>query len=196
MQREVTKNLMEAPKIRKYTYEEYLELEERSEAKIEFYRGYIIAMTGGTIEHNTIGGNMHTLLRQHIKGKPCRAYYEMKLQVENSSTYTFPDVMLTCDPRDTEKKRALVIEYPNLVIEVLSNSTRNLDKSDKLTEYRKLPSLLYYVTIEQYRPEVEIHSKAGDIWRKDVYTGMDDVINFGLLNLKMSLKDIYEYVEF
>lgn len=181
---------------RKYTYKEYLDIDQQSALKHEFYYGDVYAMTGGTLRHTEIIANLVAVLRPKMKLRGCKVYPEARLEAKHEEVYFFPDVMVSCNEKDTKSPKNVTMKYPGLLIEVLSNSTKNFDKTKKLEAYRKLPSLFYYLTIEQVNPDVEVHSKAGDIWRKDTYTSMDNVIDLPLLELQLPLGDIYDDIIF
>lgn len=173
-----------------------MEIESLSPLKHEFYYGDVYAMTGDTFRHTETIVNITTFLRPKMKKRGGKVYPETKLEVKSEEVYFFPDVMINCDDRDIQTPKGIIMKYPGLLIEVLSNSTKKFDKTGKLEAYRKIPSLLYYLIVEQAKPEVEVHSKAGDIWRKDVYTTMDDIIDLPLLELQLPLNDIYDDIIF
>ncbi|HNS94309.1 MAG TPA: Uma2 family endonuclease, partial [Thauera sp.] len=77
---------------------EYLTLEARSPVRHEYVAGEIFAMTGASIRHNIIAGNLYTALRTHLRGTPCRALMEgVKLYLKKERSYFYPDVMVTCE---------------------------------------------------------------------------------------------------
>jgi len=85
------------------TVEEYLQLEEHSPIKHEYIDGQIYAMAGASDAHVTIAGNLFALLRNHIRGTGCRIYIsDMKVRIESLNRYYYPDLFVTCDPRDQE----------------------------------------------------------------------------------------------
>ena len=79
--------------------EEYLEGEKIAELKHEYVDGHIYAMAGAHSNHNVLSGNVHGEFRNHLKGKPCRAYMsDMKVRIANGSKYYYPDVLVNCPP--------------------------------------------------------------------------------------------------
>ena len=85
----------------RYTAEEYFALEAHSEVRHEFFDGEVFAMAGGTIPHNLIKGNIVAGLRPGVRQRGCRLYDEsVRLAVQNDFHYTYPDVMVSCDPSD------------------------------------------------------------------------------------------------
>ena len=123
-------------KSNRYTYEEYLELEEHSELRQEYYYGEIFALAGTSIVHNDIALNstfaLRTVLRE--KGKTCKVNSEsVKVEIKSQNHYTYPDVVVSCSEKEDENKS---IKYPILIVEVLSNSTRNLTTKSFLSTWR------------------------------------------------------------
>ena len=125
------------------TPEDYLALERSVDFKSEYFNGEIFAMTGASIRHNIIAGNLYTALRTHLRGSPCRALMEgVKLYLKKERSYFYPDVMVTCESRLLELDAQMqIVDSPTLIIEVLSPSTEGIDRREKLRAYRTLPSL-------------------------------------------------------
>lgn len=106
----------------------------------EFVRGEVFAMAGAGERHVTVAGNVYLALRQHLAGTPCRTFItDMKLRVDAADAYFYPDVMVTCSPRDAEQSH--VKSEPVLLVEVLSPATAAFDRGDKFAAYRSLGSL-------------------------------------------------------
>lgn len=177
------------------TLDEYFRVEEASEERYEFVRGQLRLMTGATEAHNLITGNLFGLLYQHLKGGHCHAYSQgMKLQVQAADCIYYPDVMVSCgtvDPRATYDETAV------LVAEVLSRSTRKIDEVEKLNNCRQLPSLRYYLLIEQDRQELRLYTRTtNNDWELSTLSKTDDVV----LDLRSdaqfrcSVADIYDRV--
>ena len=106
----------------------------------EFVRGEVFAMAGAGERHVTVALNVAMALRQHLAGTPCRTFItDMKLRVEAADAFFYPDVMVTCSPRDAEQSH--VKSEPVLLVEVLSPATAAFDRGDKFAAYRSLASL-------------------------------------------------------
>jgi Uma2 family endonuclease len=148
------------------TLEQYLELESKSDVRHEYVGGRAFAMVGSTEAHNLRTGNVNALLRAIAQEKGCRAYTaDMKLKIEQSVYY--PDVMVTCDPY---AGKSLYKEAPCVVVEVLSPSTHNVDRREKLAAYQKLPSLMDYLVVYQDIVKVEHYLRVGNEWEMRVQT--------------------------
>jgi len=175
--------------------EEYLQMEAHSPIKHEYIDGQIYAMVGANDAHVTIAGNLFALLRSHVRGSGCRVYMsDMKARIEALNRYFYPDVMVTCDPRDREAP--LEKRFPCLIVEVLSDSTEAFDRGDKFADYQALDSLQEYVLINTKRQRVECfrRNEAG-LWVLQSYT---DKQNFRLesINFEGAIADLYEDVTF
>ncbi|MDB9535109.1 Uma2 family endonuclease [Dolichospermum planctonicum CS-1226] len=125
---------------------EYLEWEEQQDIKYEYINGEVFAMTGGTIPHNDIAFNLASGLKNHLKGSKCRVNIaDAKVGISENGPFTYPDVVVSCHPKD--KKALKFIQFPSLVVEVLSPSTEAYDRGGKFQLYRRIPTLQEYVLI-------------------------------------------------
>jgi Uma2 family endonuclease len=181
-------------KVHKLTVEEYLELEERSNVRHEYIDGQIFAMTGATDSHNVICGNLYSLVHAHVRGTGCLAHInDMKVQVKVNRSFYYPDIMVTCEPFQA---KSVFKSLPVLIVEVLSPSTRQVDRREKLVAYRKLSSLREYAIVYQDRKQIEIHRKSPDgQWEIETLRGSDE-LSLQSLNvpLRIPVSAIYEDV--
>lgn len=182
---------------RKFTLEEYLALEEKSEVRHEFYNGEIIAMAGGTVNHNRLTRRVANLLEQQSSLKKCGVFSEnMKVDVRAGGHMPYPDVVVTCHPFDLRGNN-LIIRQPRLLVEVLSQSTFRKDRGDKWRDYRKMPSLWYYVLVDQYSITIELFSRIEETneWIYSMHESLDDMVVLPRLNAELSVGAIYEGIE-
>lgn len=173
--------------------QEYLEGEKVARVKHEYVAGEVFAMAGASKAHVTIALNVGAALHAHLRGKPCRAYIaDMKVRVKAASAYYYPDVVATCAPRDLAADApAYHIESPCLIVEVLSETTERIDRSEKLHAYRQLDGLVEYVLIDQEKRSVEIHRRTPEGWVRDILEP-GDVCALASVGLELSLDAIYE----
>lgn len=178
----------------KVSEEDYLALEVRSPVRHEYVCGDVYAMTGASLRHNVITLNIAALLRAHLRGTPCRTFVaDAKLRIAKAGAYYYPDVMVTCDPRHlTVGSEDLVVEAPRLVVEVLSTSTEAVDRREKLTAYRGIPSLQEYVLVAQDEARIEIHRRHGDIGWEIVTLTPGDPVELKSLEFASDFPAIYE----
>ena len=175
--------------------EEYLAAEADSPTKHEYRDGEVYAMAGGTDAHVTIALNLWALLRGHLRKQGCRAYaLDMKARIETLNRFYYPDVMVTCDPQDTET--STYKRFPKLIVEVLSDSTEAFDRGDKFSDYRHLDSLQEYVLISQTRPQVEVFRRnAEGLWVLHPYSD-GDTLTLASVDWSGVIADLYEAVDF
>jgi Uma2 family endonuclease len=135
---------------------EYLEQERRADRKSEYFQGEVFAMAGASRRHGLIVTNLIRELGQQLKGRPCEVYAsDLRLRVTPAGLYTYPDVMVVCGDVQFADDRKDTVLNPVVLIEVLSESTRDYDRGRKFEYYRTLPSLREYLTVAQDKPHVE-----------------------------------------
>ncbi len=184
---------MGRPEIRhRYTAEEYFELEARSEVRHEYFDGDIFAMAGGTKSHNLITQNVAFALRTGLRGKGCQVFMEdVRLAVQDDFHYTYPDVVVSCDPAD--RRDPYLVRQPVLIVEVLSPSTADYDRSRKFKQYKKLPSLRHYILVSQTAWVLEwFRRDEANQWIYEVLSDPADVLEIPDLNLRLPLADVYD----
>ncbi|TPG62402.1 Uma2 family endonuclease [Hymenobacter nivis] len=177
---------------RRYTPEEYLALEEKSEVRHEYFDGEIFAMAGASASHNLIKGNMVAALRLGARQRGCRIFDEnMRLAVQEKVFYTYPDVMVSCDPAD--RRDPYLIRQPVLIVEVLSPSTAEYDRTEKFKQYQKLASLRHYLLVSQTAWVVEWfrRNEAGQ-WIYTLLSEPADVLEIPDLGLSLPLAELYD----
>ncbi len=177
---------------RRYTPEEYFALEEQSEIRHEYFDGEIFAMAGGTKSHNLIKGNIMAALRAGVRQRGCRAYDEsVRLAVQTDFYYTYPDVVVSCDPAD--RRDSYLVRQPVLIVEVLSPSTAEYDRSQKFNQYKKIASLRHYILASQTAWVLEWfrRNEAGE-WIHTVFSDPADVLEIPDLNLRLPLAEVYD----
>jgi Uma2 family endonuclease len=177
---------------RRYTPEEYFALEERSEVRHEYFEGEVFAMAGGSVTHNLIKGNFIAGLRPGVRARGCRYVDEnVRLAVIEKSFYTYPDVMVSCDPAD--RRDSYTWRHPVLLVEVLSPSTADYDRTTKFENYQKMPSLRHYLLISQSAWTVEWfrRDEAGQ-WIYTLLTGPDATLEIPDMGLVLPLRELYE----
>lgn len=141
--------------------EEYLAWEERQLEKHEYFEGDIYAMGGGGKNHSVISVRLSTLFCNHLDGGNCETgNSDLKIQIVNTQNYTYPDVSVTCDPRDRESTQ--FITYPSLVVEVLSPSTEAYDRGGRFRLYARNPLLQDYLLVSSTSIEIDLYRKNDD----------------------------------
>ncbi|MBC7880895.1 MAG: Uma2 family endonuclease [Anaerolineae bacterium] len=179
-----------------FSPDEYLQIEEKSPIKHEYVNGRLYAMVGASQAHNTIAGNLLTVLRSHIRGSGCRVFVsDMKVRIEQRNCYYYPDVVVSCDQRDQETPISL--RFPRLIIEILSDSTEAFDRGDKFQDYQTIESLQEYVLISSKRQLVQCFRRNEEgLWVLESYTEDPGTFQLSSLNFSSRLEVLYEDVAF
>ncbi|MDX9989808.1 Uma2 family endonuclease [Thiothrix unzii] len=174
-----------------FSREDYLLLEAQSDVKHEFLAGQAYAMAGGTFNHARVAGNLFASLRQLLRGKPCQPMNSDMRVHTPSGLDTYPDVSVYCGQPDLNDKQTTLLN-PVLLVEVLSPSTREYDRSSKFAHYRSIPSLQDYLLIDPEAVAVEhFHRLKRDEWLLRVYSQPDDVLVLDTLGISLALNEFY-----
>ena len=81
----------------KISIEEYLEMENASLEKHEYYQGEIVAMAGPKMSHNVISGNIFVALSNKLRGKKCKPFNsDQRIHIPINTLFTYPDVSIIC----------------------------------------------------------------------------------------------------
>lgn len=181
-----------------FSPEEYLALEETAEYKSEYRDGVIIPMTGGSTNHNHISLNMSIALRLALKGLDYNVFMsDVRLWLPKKRFYTYPDVMVIAGKPEYYDNRKDTVMNPQVIVEVLSKSTKGYDRSDKFQFYQTLPTFQEYILIDQSRVYVEQYCKlANKRWSYSQYDEEDAALVFNFFQVEVPLGDIYEKVDF
>jgi len=173
--------------------EEYLALDRNStETRYEYIDGHVTMMAGGTLDHATISLNMASTLRGLLRGSSCRVFPSDARVRLSATRYVLPDITVSCDGRD--RGRVDVIQYPHLVVEVLSPSTEDYNRGRKFTYYRECPTIQEYVMVNTEYQAVEICRRArNDLWSFHVFRSGEDV-ELASLGVRFPITAVYEDV--
>ena len=183
---------------RLYTPEEYLDLEEKADYKSEYHDGEIIPMTGGTTDHNIIAGNFYKKFPLRIKGQSYKVFFaDVRLWMSTYRRYVYPDVMVVQGKPIYDGSNKTTITNPLLIIEVLSKSTKNYDKSEKFDYYRSIPEFREYILIDQSKYHLEQYAKTSENqWLFTEYNSENEVLTLASVEVKIPLSELYEEVDF
>lgn len=188
---------MQTAKVLEISEADYLAGEEISQIKHEYIDGRVYAMSGGTRNHSEIAGNFFALLKSHLNGKNCRPFNsDLKVRVKSINCYYYPDITVTCDASDLAPPgNRQYLDYPTLIIEVLSPSTETIDRREKLRAYQSIPTLQEYVLVDQERQWVEVFRRVEDGWLHETLTPGDE-LHLHSVDLRASLDAVYVNVDF
>lgn len=182
---------------RDYTPKEYLELEERADYKSEYNDGTITPMTGGTTDHNQIAGNCYIALSLSLKRQNFRVFFgDVRLWIPKIRSFKYPDVMVVAGEPEYYDDRKDTIMNPQVIIEVLSDSTEAFDRSEKFKLYQTIPTFQEYILINQSKVEIDQFFKTGNKrWLLYEYDNEDAELTLNSFKLSISILDIYDKVD-
>lgn len=188
---------MEQPRKKPIAVDEYFAMEETDDYKNEYYHGEIFAMTGASFHHNLIAGNIFASCHESLNDSDCYVFMsDMRVQIDPAKHYTYPDLSITCGKIDFVDGRDDTISNPVVIVEILSESTRDYDRGSKFKAYRKINSLKDYILVDQYSFYVEyFYKNENGKWVLDEYDDLNAVINIQSINLELSLDTIYDRVK-
>ncbi len=182
---------------RHYTIDEYFAVEVMSPVRNEYYDGEILAMAGGSANHNRISRNVLLALEPKLReGRGCESLGSDTRILAPSGLYTYPDVVVICGPILTSGDPLETITNPTVLVEVLSPSTRDYDRGEKFELYCSIPTFREYLLLEQNVVGVEHRWRSGDQWSTSRKTSLDDVIRLHAVDVDMNLADLYTGVQF
>ena len=191
----------------RYTVEEYLTLERVAEERHEYLDGQIVLMAGESPEHGDICSNLVIRLGTQLQDTNCRVRSkDTKVRSGTSSMspksakglFSYPDIVVICgEPQYYDEHRHVVIN-PNVIIEVLSDSTEAFDRGAKFLRYRNWnPSLTDYILVWQSEPIVEHYVRQPDGgWSMYVYESIEDSVFIKSINCRLRLAEVYDRVAF
>lgn len=182
---------------RLFSPEEYLAIEREAEYKSEYLAGEIYAMVGASRQHNRIVTNCVGELRQQLKGRPCWVYSnDLRVKVNPTGLYTYPDVVVTCGGERFEDAQQDTLLNPLVIIEVLSKSTESYDRGEKFEHYRKLDSLMEYLLIAQDKQHLEHYIRQPDSqWLLSETSNLEDRVHLPSIECELALAEVYDKVD-
>ena len=187
--------------VKHYTVEEYLKLEERSHIKHEYHDGILYAMAGGSANHSRLSVNITTQLSLFLENHPACHVYNSDMRIvipasprkASSKSFVYPDASLSCSAQDAASADRL--QFPKVIIEVLSQSTELYDRTTKFELYKQIQSFEDYVLISQKEKKIEVfHRGSGklDLWT--VITYKSGKIHIKSIKFECALDKIYHKV--
>ena len=178
------------------TVEEYLKFEETAETKHEYADGKIIAMAGTSLRHNDVARNITVSMEVQFGDRPCRAYIsDIRLRTRGTR-FRYPDVMALCGKPEADDSKPPCLLNPQVIIEVLSDSTMLIDLNEKLDEYMQVATLTDYLMFAQDKMWARHYAKqdSGD-WTVKTYSKPQDALAIKALDITLTLADAYRKVE-
>jgi Uma2 family endonuclease len=182
----------------KISIEDYLKMENAAEEKHEYYKGEIFAMSGAKVPHNIITTNILISLGQKLKGKKCKPFNsDQRIHTPSNTFFTYPDISIICGEIITLNDDDYNVLNPTVIIEVLSNSTRNYDRGEKFKLYRDIKTLKEYILVDSASIHIEVFrlNESGH-WELEEYNAPADTLLIKAINESILLSEIYDGVRF
>lgn len=176
--------------------EEYLESEILSDIKREYLGGEVHAMAVTTNRHNAIATNITSSLGLALRGKPCRPFNsntKVRVELVDHTRFYYPDAMVVCSQyKDSQHWQ----DSPTVIVEVLSESTRRTDLTEKREAYLTLPSLkvLVFVELDEAVATVYRRKPSGGFVREG-HAGIDAIVPLPEIEATLPLAEVYERIE-
>ena len=182
-----------------FTVSQYLDFERDAESRHEFLEGSVYAMAGESPRHSTICYNLYGLTHPQLRGKSCRGYSpNMKIATNNRGLYSYPDLAIVCGEPTFFDERQDVLTNPKVIFEVLSPSTQNYDRGEKMLRYtNNIETLTDYILISQDQPQIEhYHRNTDNTWTYMRVTGLEAEVVIPSIQCTLKLADVYDRVVF
>ena len=179
------------------TPEQYLEIERKADFKSEYYQGEMFAMGGARWTHNRLVANLIASLHQQLRAGPCQTLpSDMRVKVDATGLYTYPDVIVVCgEPKFLDENRDTLLN-PRLIVEVLSPSTELYDRVRKFELYRSVGSVSEYLLVSSMRISAELYTRQPDNrWLLTTATQIEDSLDLQSVGARLALADLYEKVD-
>lgn len=192
-----------APPVKRYSVDEYLDIEAASArradgCKHEYIAGEIRTMTGASRFHNLVTWNLIVAVGALLKDRPEEGYPgDMRVRVNQTEPYYYPDMVIACDPPKIHRDRGDTLLNPLAVFEVLSPRTASKDRGEKLANYARIDTLRDYVIISQKKIRVEhlMRDSVGS-WKSVVLTDLSETIQLAGIDVSLPLAELYDRIEF
>jgi Uma2 family endonuclease len=184
---------------RRYTLEEYFELEKTSEERFEYWRGEVFCMSGVSPKHDQIESNINFHLRAKLVGRNCRVFLaNMRVKVPSAPPYRYADLSaLYGEPKFEDIGGVGALTNPALIIEILSPSTEAYDRGDKFTRYKSISSFSEYLLVAQHRPHItQFFRQADGSWAYNEFNDLDSTVKLASLDCDLPLSEVYEGIRF
>ncbi|HEV8433960.1 MAG TPA: Uma2 family endonuclease [Thermoanaerobaculia bacterium] len=180
------------------TPEEYLRIERAAEWKSEYIDGEMFAMSGASYRHTLIALNLAAELRDKLRNGPCTvSSADLRVATDRRRHYTYPDVVVVCDPPQFVDDQLDTVTNPTLIAEVLSDSTEKYDRGGKFERYRSVPTLSEYMLVSQDRIHVELFTRQSDgRWSLRDWNDPAAEIEIESLHCRLKVAEVYAKVSF
>ena len=182
---------------KKVSYEEFMEIYEKSELRMEYINGEIVLLASPDTFHQDISGNLYVHLRAYLKDKKCKVFYapfDVHFYKKDLLTPDVmqPDLLIACDLEETVNEKGRYMGTPTLCIEILSKSTRSKDMVDKLNTYVSAGVNEFWIVDPKKHSVLVYGFKDYDIDEYTSYKAGDTLASYFFEGLEIKVNDIFE----
>ncbi|MFO7563424.1 MAG: Uma2 family endonuclease [Enhygromyxa sp.] len=179
---------------RRHSYAEYLELDETSNVKLEFFDGEIFAMAGGTHEHAELAMNVGIALAA-ARDLGCHLHSsDLRVRVLATGLAAYPDVTVVCGPKQTDPESRTTVVNPTVIVEVLSDGTQDYDRGEKLEHYRQIPSLQVCMLVSHRERHIEVWQRGQDGEWSPTHYRANAMIELDAIGVSFAVDEVYRGV--
>ena len=183
----------QAPRLHRYTFNDYLPMEASSTVRHEFLAGEIYAMAGGTPQHAALAASMTAALISALRGGPCRVHSsDLRVRVTETGLATYPDVTVVCGPYQSDPEDRNTIVNPRVVVEITSDSTEHYDRSEKLASYQSILTVSAIVLVSHRERLIEVFERQSDASWKRTEARREGRITIQSLGCELVTDEIYD----
>jgi len=179
-----------------HTPEQYFAMSlDSGDIRLEYDRGTVYAMTGGSPDHSLIEANMIGWFKGILPRPGCRVHTnDMRVGLPGEA-YFYPDLSIVCGKQQFEKRPdgQLILLNPLLVVEILSQSTQRFDRTRKYEVYTAMPSVQHYMIVAQEKTHLTHYIRTTNEWVARVYSALSDVVDLAELG-NMPIDRVYDQV--
>ncbi len=181
----------------KISIEAYLEMENASLEKHEYYKGEVFAMSGAKVPHNRITSNLIGELKYKLKGKKCQPFgSDLRIHIPANTLFTYPDISIFCGEIITLDNDEFNALNPTVIIEVLSKTTMNYNRGEKFKLYRDIKTLKEYILVDSESLHIEVFRlNEKNHWELEEYSNAEDLLEIKSINENILIAEIYEGVD-
>lgn len=189
------KNLIQTEK--RYSVEEFQNMERRSATKSEFFDGKILATAVSNRANNLIATNATIAIGSRLQGQKCEIYVnDMRVRL-SPKHICYPDVVVVNGVPSFTDNAFDTLVNPTIALEIFSKNTSFQDKTEKLECYLALESIREYLLVKEDEMRVEHYAKQNPKqWVYRIYDSRDDIISIDSINCKVSLGELYAQIKF
>lgn len=181
-----------APKYSYISPEEYLEMDNIPKCRLEYYDGHVIELDAVSWQHDIIEHNISVPLGIFLKDMRCRVMGpNMRVGTASEKSYMYPDILILCGEMILKHKSRSLLN-PAIIMEVVSQSTKGIDKKVKRKYYGEIPTLREYIMIDSQKREVTVLRKqSGNEWEpEEIITGCNNLL-IETIGYELTLPEIY-----